>query len=246
MKKAVITILLITFALTPSNSSTKAQAESVKYLRVIDTTTPFFSDQAGENLLFYLPYTYYVKVLETEASLTHVECYGSGETVQLDGYVPSDKLCDDGQSVESPYLAKTLKTINTTLLYQDCNLTQSIQYVFADRTLKYYGQLPASDGSICFYVSYNNKLGYIKETDVEPFTVENHPNELTFLKQESVDEPTPPNEEKVEETSKTETDLRIIIIACLMIAGFIAVAISIKNKPKKQDDSSYYEETDCE
>ena len=42
----------------------EARAEaSGAYMRVITQDTPFYADSSGTQLLFYLPYTYYVKIL---------------------------------------------------------------------------------------------------------------------------------------------------------------------------------------
>lgn len=245
MKKLLI-IALSVFISVPYIKIAPAHADNDVYLRVIDSETAFFSDDNGENLLFYLPYTYYVKVLSQGENLTHVECYGNGGTLLLDGYVPTSKLYSDEQDVTSPYLSKDLQTITTTVLYQDSKLTTSIQYVFENRTLKYYGELPSANGTKCFYVSYNNRLGYVKESDVSPFTIANHPNELTFLSTEEDISETTTLEQDESSASGIGSELKIIIIACLIIAGFIALAISLKGKGKGVENLEYYEETDCE
>ncbi len=221
----------------------KANAE-IEYDRIITEDTPFYSDALGSTLLFYLPYTYYVKVLERGESYTHVECFGKGSSIAMDGYVPTDMLFYDGLSVQNPYLEKQITTITTAVLYADKDLTYPIQYIFSSRTLKYYGQIPTLNGSSIFYVSYNNKLGYVQESQITPFEIPLHPNELTFLTPEL------PPEENVEESPTTQPEngftVRIIVVVCLLLAGLVALFIAVKNKPKRQINGGYYDENEYE
>lgn len=230
--------LLICLAYAP----TKTYAlENGDYRRVIDRETPFYSDAMGTEILFYLPYTYYVKVLEYGQNLTHVECFGAGKSIALDGYVPTDMLFDDGLSVVNPYLEKYILTQNTTVLYADNKLLNPLQYVFSSRELVYYGQSVAPDGKILFYVGYNNRLGYVTEDDIIPFEETFHPNELTFLIPEP--EPEQPNQQVSNDNGLIT--VRTIIIICLFFAGLIALLIALKKKPKNSG-TSYYDENEYE
>lgn len=209
-----------------------------EYRRVIDKTTPFYKSTIDQSPLFYLPYTYYVKVLGQVNDFCHVEIHGDDGYVAIDGYVPTNYLFIDGLEVLSPYLAINISTINTTVLYADSALSLASQYVFAERTLFYFGEYSSTQGKI-FYVSYNNKLGYVKECDIFPFTITEHPNELTFL--------TPPEEEiNTPKTQENLFDLKSIIIVCLTFAGIIALFIAFSNKSKHNKNPNYYEENDYE
>ena len=215
----------------------KAQA-SYEYKRVIDHTTPFFTNVLNEKPLFYLPYTYYVKVLNEVGEFSHVEIYGDGQ-IALDGFVPTNLLYFDGLQVLYPYLNLKVKALNTTILYADADLTEPLQYLFADRELTYYGEYFGEQGKV-YYLSYNNKLGYVKQTDIYPFSIQNHPNELTFL----------PDEDQPEKVNKTTSkndffSLKFVILACLLFAGLFALFIALSNKSKSQT-YNYYEENDYE
>ena len=73
--------------LTPALSYTE-------YRRVIDDETGFYSSVMDANPLFYLPYTYYVKVLGEAGEFTHVEIHGEGGRAALDGYVYADQQAE--------------------------------------------------------------------------------------------------------------------------------------------------------
>lgn len=240
MKKLYLFLPLIIYIAQSFCIFFPAQAESWhEYKRVINDTTPFYSNALDESPLFYLPYTYYVKVLSEVGEYAHVEIHGEDGQIAIDGFVPSQALFFDGQQVLYPYLDLKVSTLNTTLLYLDPDLTEPSQYVFADRELTYYGEFSSAQGKV-FYVSYNNRLGYVKETDIYPFTIQNHPNELTFL----------PKNEPENTTDKTSQhdffSIKFIIIACLIFAGLFALFVALNNKSKKQTTFNYYEENDYE
>ena len=218
-----------------------ANAES-KYLRVITEDTPFYKNASDPLPLFYLPYTYYVKSLYVEGDFTRVEVYGEGGVAAIDGYVPTNFLFDDGLSVQDPFVILKLTTTDTAVLYYDVNLKTPLQYLFSDRQLCFYGVFPTEQENL-YYVSYNGKLGYVKESCVYPFSIPNHPNKLTFLTPE-----TPPNAPNNSSQNNQDgyTGLKAAIIACLVFAGIIALIATIKFKPKKSVAVGFYDENDYE
>lgn len=232
--------VIVSIFITPSITPRSVEAYSFGYMRVINDTTPFYADQMGENFTCYLPYTYYVKVLGESNGYFHIECYGENQPA-IDGYVPTSDLFSDGLSVTSPYANVKITTLSTTPLYSSTDMRESLQYVFKNRELNFYGYAQSEHGENLLYVSYNGKLGYVQESQVVPFNVPNHPNELTFLT------PATP-EETPEETPEPESlDLRVIIIGALILAGAVALIVVFKNKPEdKRYQTHYYDENDFE
>ena len=131
MRKLILLNLILCFLF--GFSVTKQQVLTVnaesEYRRIINEDTPLYLDGEGCQFLFFLPYTYYVKILNTYGNFFHVECYGTGDTIALDGYVPKNMLYQDGLEVTSPYPEKKITTSNATILYQDTELTINLQYV---------------------------------------------------------------------------------------------------------------------
>ena len=211
------------------------------YMRVITHDTPFFASKTDVSPLFYLPYSYYVKVIGESDGYYHIECYGDSYGVPFDGFVPTDALFLDHQSVTTPYLNLKINTATACVLYLDSTLYSPAQYLFENRALTYYGELQTEQGLI-YYVCYNNRLGYVKESDVMPFTVPNHPNELTFL----VPENPPLSEPEVQEPTKDHLTLKLVIIGCLFLAGVVGLFIALKGKPSDNFALTYYDENDYE
>jgi hypothetical protein len=233
-------ILLITSIIGIPITYAKASSNEV-YARIITHDTPFYKSPFDENPTFYLPYTYYVKVLNYQQDLAHIECYGDGNITAIDGFVPTEYLYIDNLEVTSPFVVLELTTVETAILYEDSSLLVQSQYIFKDRKLNYYGQL-TSNGITLYYVGYNSKLGYVKESDVYPFSIPPHPNELTFLTPEVEETP------HQENTSKTQDffGIKIAIIICLLFAGFIGLFVALSNKREKTVATTFYDENDYE
>lgn len=247
MKKPIFFILIISLlsgVLTIFPHTKTVNAESL-YLRVITNDTPFYQDVNDVEPLFFLPYTYYVRVIESGTTYTHVECKANNSAPAIDGYVPTDMLYSDQLTVVEPYLNILVRTATTALLFEDSLLTTPIQYVFSEREMNYYGKYVNQAGYIVYYVSYNNRLGYVKEADIYPFSYPNHPNELTFIKPE-----TPPETDKTPISPSTENEgalsIKIIIVFSLIFAGVIALVFALKNKPTRSSAVTFYDENDYE
>lgn len=240
MKKIILLILIISIFCANGAKVGFSEESSSEYLRVITNDTPFFSNATDANPLFFLPYTYYVKVISKDDAFTHVEVYGDDGFAAIDGYVPTEYLFSDNLKVLSPYLNLTVSTLQTAVMYGDYKLTEPVQYVFSDRDLRLYGFFPTEHG-VLYFVGYNSRLGYVKETDLYPFTVPKHPNELTFL---TPDEETP----TIPTTTKDEDpfSLKAVIVLCLLFAGLVALFIALKGKPNTNAAASYYDENDYE
>ena len=247
MKKLVSIFLILIINLIIlgfSMADIKTVNAKSPYLRVINDETAFYSDEGGENLLFYLPYTYYVKIISEGVDYYHVEYGGEGNLLAIDGYVLKDALFDDALSAETRFPQLVITTANATVLYSNVQQTLSEQYVFSARQLNYYGNVTSENGEILYFVEYNNRLGYVKESEIIPFTVPIHPNPLTFIPEP---EPAPPTNSTAPETTKPQTEtLRYAIIGCLIFAGIFALIISIKNKPQKLPNGGYFEENEYE
>jgi len=221
----VVFLILCTciFALYPQAVSLVC-ADEIDYLRIISDDVILYGDKNFTEPICFLPYTYYLIAVNEEENGFFVEC-DAGE-ISIDGFVKADEVFSDGQEVDKPYPNLLLKTNDICVLYSDFNLENKIQFVYANRDLQYFGEYVNDNGKHVFLVSYGDKLGYVEEDFIVPFTLSHHPNALTFLPDETPSIPT------VNQT-KSDDDLviKIVVIACLFGAGIIALFISLK--PKK-------------
>lgn len=237
MKKLFLICLSLIFLTTPAVIRT-AYARN-EYMRVIDNDTAFYRSEDLSERVFYLPYTYYVKLDSVNGNVAHIECSVKGGALIIDGYAEYDKLFADDLSVENPYPDITLKTCRSAVLYSDRTLKNAVQYVFSDRELYYYGNETDDGGNNVYFVGYNGRLGYVAESDVYPFAVPNHPNPLTFIKEDEK----PPEEDKPDSVG-TES-LRIVIIALLAASGLISLLIIVRKKDTATA-VTFYDDNDYE
>ena len=234
----VIALFLSTFIFVFTHSPSNVFALSqVEFKRVMTDDTPFYTDESASELLFYLPNTYYVKILSENNGLAHVECFNGGLAPALDGYVPSEFLVENPLYSGNPFLNLTITSTSSCILYSDPSLSQNLQYVFAGREMFYYGVYTRSQGENLFLVYYNDKLGYVKESGVVPFTVSPHPDPMPQPEQpEQQTTPTPEN-------APFDT-IRTAIIVCLVLAGIVALLLLLKKKNKPVTVATYYDDND--
>lgn len=222
-----------------SRKNVKAQTETL-YYRVIDYQTPFYADENGYNLLFYLPYSYYIKVISEGTTLIHAECFGKNNTPAIDGYVPKENLQQVDYEVVSPFLDLTISTCGSAVLYKDAQCETQLQLIFSNRYLGYYGNYVSLNGENLFFVYYGGKAGYIKESDVTPFDFPLHIRPVEIPSQEIIED-----KEETQQTNDLKY-LKIAVITCLMLAGFFALFVAFRKKEHPQTAASYFDEEDFE
>ena len=224
-------VFLISFSLSFCNDLPTSKAEQSVYMRVVDSTTPFFLSDTDSQPLFYLPCSYFVKVLDQTEHFYHIECFGNN-TPAIDGLVPKEKLVSVDYQVQEPYMNTCVTTSSSCMLYADSSAKQSIYHIFPQRTLNLYGLLSREGEENLYLVCYNNKIGYVKESCLNPFTMPTHPIPL----------PQEQKPQKVETTINQSPSigfdgLKTAIIICLSLAGVIALCLVVKRK-NKQDGAS--------
>lgn len=248
MKRVIVLVSVLFFLnICFLDTSRKANADEPNfYMRVIDENTAIYKDKYCEDLLFYLPYTYYVKILSFNELSVFVEIFVNNSTPSIDGYVKKDLLFNDYTSPDKPYVDLTLTTVSIAVLYSDLSLSNEICYIFENRNLTFYGRAFDQNNNYYYFVSYNNKLGYVKESVIMPFVIENHPNELTFLPPEIPEEIPPEDNLKPENNVDSLFTLKVIIIVCLVFAVIIGFFLALRKKPSDSFNQNYFDENDYE
>lgn len=240
MKKLLLFFLAVFLPLNFSSVSVKAVGKA-EYLLISLDNAPVYYDQELSNLICYMPKTYYVKKLGETLNAYHIE-FGASTLPKIDGFVPKEFLSPDTLDDDSDcYPLLTLTTSDSATLYSDHLLSNPIQYLFKNRSMNYYGFYKNGDSPIVYFVSYNGKLGYIKEDALLPFSIPNHPN--------SIETPTVKpdiSEEKIESDEKNNFfGLKVAVYACLALAGIIALVVALKPKRQKEK-TNYYDENEYE
>jgi len=239
MKKTLFSVLVfilffLVFSAMP-NVFSQAFATATEYLYIDGDSVPFFKDENLSDFLFYLPKTYYAKIIYSNELYYKVEIYG-GDTPMLDGFVPIDASSPTQKTDGDLFPDFSIKTSVNSPLYSDRQLTDVIQYVFSDRELRFYGYSYSAENESLIFVGYNGKLGFIKSTDVKSFT----------MPQNKVEEPETETHTVTGQSSSDDfSSLKIIVIACLVFAGVIAFFI-VKRPIKEKTDEGYYDENDFE
>jgi hypothetical protein len=222
---ALFIILTIQTTALPAFANT-----SDNYYRITERGVYFNASPSPNSALFELPTTYYVKKIGETGDYYHVECFGnSTQTPLLDGYVLKSAVTESPAT--DPYLTFSVTTANSAVLYEDKALTVPIQYIFKERTLGYYGMME-TDHDIIYMVSYNGKIGYIKEDDLTPFTVPTHPTPLEDLSVVAPENPLGENPDK----NATGTNLKVTVIVALALATLIIIALIVVPERKNRED----------
>ena len=146
MKKFFAVLIALFFLAPPLAGISPAHAAETKYGRALHSDIGFYKDNAGSDLLFFLPYSYYVKVLVEGEPYSLVECHDAdGETTKIVGYVLTDSLYFDGTLPVNPYLELAVSLKRDAFLYADRLCTEKLTKLFYNdknqnnALFRYYG-----------------------------------------------------------------------------------------------------------
>ncbi|PWM70537.1 MAG: hypothetical protein DBX59_10665 [Bacillota bacterium] len=236
IKRALCAALALAFIFAATASPPIKTDALSAYGRAIERDVGFYKDPQAKELLFYLPYTYYVKIDEKSETISRAELFSGGySTPAIDGYVYTADLYYEADAPVSPFFEKTLTTAAPAGLYADCEGKQLLRHIFENRTLKFYGCAYDADGNAVYFVDYNNELGYVKEECVFPFEIAPHPTPLPVTEEP---EPTPPPEEPT--APEEGLGLKIAVIVSLVLAVAVILVFSVRPAKKKEE---FYEES---
>lgn len=253
MKKSlskVSILLFICFLFSPTTFYAKAE-QTKNYYRVIKEDAPFYESSSMQNILFFLEYTYYVNVIAEHGDLFQIEVFGDQNSPSFIGYTKKENLFKDDLAITNPYPSLSIKTCTSTVLYTDTHYLNKQVYLFAERNYTYYGKNYDNANNVLYLIGYEDKIGYVKESSVYPFIVENHPNKLTFLQVEEPKQEVPtvsPNQEIKDKSvfADENTLIKVGIICSLIVAGGIGLYVVTRKKEVKPKHTNYYDENEYE
>lgn len=233
--KKFIAIIVSIFFLSTSASVVYAEDGYCGYSRILTADTGFYSDMNGSYLKFYLPYGYYVKVLEVGSAYTKVSYMN--ETSQfpfLTGYVRTVDLITTDKIPVSPYPLLSITVISDDVLFSDSMLTYSKVGVYANSLAVYYGEIKNANDEELVYVYCNGYLGYMRKTAFAPFVVPSHPDPIQTSYRDS---------EKVSVVKQKNSSMQILVVAGISITVVAIVYFlfrpSDKKRIEREDEEDY-------
>lgn len=227
MRKFIAVLELFIFCLLLSFRSSPAFAESNRaYSRALTHTTGFYSDYNGAYLKFYIPYGYYVRVLEVNGDYAKVSYMPENSTFPvLTGYVKTVDLIISDTVPASPYPLLYITVDTDDVLFSDSSLSVSKAGIYSGSLALYYGEISSPSGEELVYVYVNGYLGYMRKNSFSLFTVPENPEPLPSSSSYSA-----PTSVK---NDKSASSLQILLVALISVAVAIIVYVLFRPTDKR-------------
>ncbi len=179
MKKLLFIIIILAVLLPFSYTPKLTSAQNYSYSRILDEHTEFFSDKDGKNFKFYLPYSYYVKVIKEGAQYSLVGFgYEDGLYPFLTGYVKTVDLNVVQDTPTYPYPKSIICANCDGVIFKDTNLYYPITAVYQTTDVYMYGTSFTEDGEEVYYVYGCGYFGYVKKEVFPDFELKPHPDPI--------------------------------------------------------------------
>lgn len=229
---------------------TTVTASEEKWARIENENTPFYADYGCTMVKFYLPYTYFIKVISTGEDATRVVYMDDSLVLPLrEGYV---KTCDiylfDG-TPPNPYPEMSIKITADEILFADSKKQYPKTVLTYGDSATYYGELPI-DGEIFCYVYCNGYIGYVRKSAFTPFELP--PHELPLRSEElpaegetnsslPVDSLTPQTPAPV---TTVDSTMRVVIIVAIALVCISVIYLLFRPAPARTKLATWQDEED--
>ena len=180
MKKLIIIILslFLIFITLPKN---KVALADETYAMVITENASFYSDASQKYEKFYLPYSYFVKVIEIGAEFSRVLYMDDSKNYpQSEGYVKTSDLNFSVNPNSNPYPKITLSCEISDVLFSNAENLTPLTVINQNTPAIFYGELPIN-GETYLYVYANGYAGYVRKSSFSQFTVPPHESLKTLI-----------------------------------------------------------------
>lgn len=218
----------------------KTYAELPRYGRILTEDAGFYSDK-GDDFKFYIPYSYYVKILSVGELYSKVSYgYEDNKYPIINGYVYTENLHISDYVPTSPFAVITLTVISDGVLFGNIDLTEQKVGVCSGKQVFYYGDAYATNGEDLCYVCYDGYLGYMRLSCFSSFTIKLNPDPIDYPEIES----STYSNQTAEKSSFFKNDkIQLMIIACISIVSVSVVYLLFKpqdtritNKTRNEDE----------
>ncbi len=221
-----------------------ANAQSVEWVRVVDENVCLYANAESSKVLFQLPKSYYLHVLEEENELYLVSVMENQvDFPQIVGYVWKTEVEICEETPVAPYYPTEKITVNADSAQLKLTPTPNSSTVITvtnSQKMSYYGQV-TSYSQIWYYVCFHGKFGYVSADNVTKPVIALHPTPIVT---EVVAPPSPttptdvdnnPTDETPQQPNVTTTSEIVLIIFVALLAVGICVALFLPGNLKKKD-----------
>ncbi len=224
-------------------NSSATQYEKVfaatEYARILNEQTPFFADPACQILKFYLPYSYYVRVVKTESESVRVIYMENSSAPMREGYL---KFCDYypcDYIPENPYPALNLLLKADEILFSSASGGDARVVLCAGERAYYYGEIE-QNGEIFYYVYSGAHIGFVRKNAFYEHELLLHSYPLPETEEEASDSESPLQSERNDKNGGGVSAIAIAIISvigvCVIYLLFRPESRALKKAAPTEDD----------
>lgn len=221
-------VLLLSFLSYPIKGASRARAEEPSYAYIPNTSVAFYSDaeEASRLLLFYLPETYFVRILGEIDGFYRVTYLDDVDGAKpLTGYVSSSLVVKVDFIPETPYLRKKIEVTYYAPGYYDGSDDLLSRYTVS---CPYYGSYSEKGKDYC-YVLRGDRFGYVDRP--MGFT---YPRNDEYEKHASFSKE--PEETVADASGLSPAQIVFLVLLCLLIPTLAALVLRSPKKSVYSDD----------
>ena len=225
------------------NAAFASENPSFQYARILEQNVAFYSDPSCTLIKFYLPYSYFVRVITAGESVTKATYMDGVYAPAKEGYIKTADLYAFDGSPQQPFPMLRLTLATEEVIFADPN-SGAKAVLESGTSAAYYGEIKS--GGVSFYYVYaGGHIGYVRAS---AFFAHNLPLSADPLPEPDTDTITPIDDQPSasnEQPSKSnggEILTAVIIVAVslatlsVIYAAFRPRGSALKNAASSDND----------
>lgn len=246
IKRAVIVLFVLSLAFSVTINALPNQAKAnLQYAMVIEHDVALYSDASCRYVKFYLPYSYFVKIIEVGTDYSRVTYMDDMDNCpRCEGYVKNIYLDFSFDAPENPYPQVTVTAISDEVLFSDLANKKPKEVILSNNKAVYFGNI-TYEGEKFFYVYAQNQVGYVRENGFSQLELKEHP---LAPKKTPLDDtkltPTSTKDTKTNTSLLSEKSYQPMIIILIVLSALLLLYFILRQSPQKAEHSFYRDEDD--
>lgn len=209
-----------------------------EYARILNEQTPFYSDPGCQMLKFYLPFSYYVRVVKLGSDCIRVAYMENATAPAREGYIKTCDFFPCDYAPENPYPAVNLSLKSDEVLFSTPQADDPRVVLPAGEQACFYGSIDLG-GEVFYYVYSGAYVGYVRKRAFSEHVIPNHPNPLPKEEEPIEGQPESARPSEQEKQNNENSGLSAVIIAIVAVVSVCVIYLLFRPESRAIKKAAY-------
>lgn len=221
-----------------ANQPKKIAYADTEYARILNEQTPFYSDPGCQMLKFYLPFSYYVRVVKLGSDCIKVAYMENATAPAREGYIKTCDFFPCDYAPENPYPAVNLSLKSDEVLFSTPQADDPRVVLPAGEQACFYGSIDLG-GEVFYYVYSGAYVGYVRKRAFSEHVIPKHTYPLPKEEEPIEEQPESARPSEQEKQNNENSGLSAVIIAIVAVVSVCVIYLLFRPESRAIKKAAY-------